>query len=70
MLSKLTSLIQDNLGRYHKPGEYVNVIGQLKELGTYRILFRVVWADGTKGIALPADLAEHPGSASLIESRE
>jgi hypothetical protein len=63
MLSKLTSLIQDNCGRYHRPGEYVEVIGQLRELGTCRTLLRVVWADGTRGIALPADLSEQPMSA-------
>ena len=63
MNSKLTTLIQDNFGRYHRPGEYVEVIGQLKELGTRRTLLRVVWADGTRGIALPADLTEHPVSA-------
>ena len=63
MVSKLTTLIQDNFGLYHRPGEYVEVIGQLKELGTRRTLLRVVWADGTRGIALPADLTEHPVSA-------
>jgi hypothetical protein len=60
MVAKLTSLIQDNYGRYHKPGERVDVIGQWRELGTHRTLIRVVWADGTKGIALPVDLAETP----------
>jgi hypothetical protein len=45
----------------------VEVVGQLKELGTHRILFRVVWADGTNGIALPADLAECPVSACRVE---
>jgi hypothetical protein len=60
MVAKLTSLIQDNNGRYHKPGERVDVICQWRELGTHRTLIRVVWADGTKGIALPVDLAETP----------
>ncbi|MGO9264647.1 MAG: hypothetical protein ACLQBA_07120 [Candidatus Binataceae bacterium] len=60
MVAKLTSLIQDNNGRYHKPGEQVDIIGQWRELGTHRTLFRVVWADGTKGIALSVDLAETP----------
>ncbi len=59
MISKLTSLIQDNYGRYHRPGEHVEVVGQLRELGTHRLLFRVVWADGTKGIALPAGYGAH-----------
>ncbi len=59
MTFKLTGLIQDNYGRYHRPGEYVEIIGQLRELGTERTLFRVVRADGTKGIALPADIADH-----------
>jgi hypothetical protein len=67
MTFKLTSLIQDNYGRYHRPGEQVEVVGQLKELGTHRILFRVVWADGTNGIALPADIAECPVSACRVE---
>ena len=60
MIAKLTTLVQDNNGRYHRPGEHVDVLGQWMELGTHRILLRVVWADGTTGIALPADLAEHP----------
>jgi hypothetical protein len=60
MVTKLTSLIQDNSGRYHRPGEQVDIIGRWKELGTHRTLFRVIWADGTKGIALPLDLAETP----------
>lgn len=63
MLFKLTTLIQDNFGQYHRPAEYVEVIGQLRELGTRRTLLRVMWADGTRGIALPADLSEHPVSA-------
>jgi hypothetical protein len=58
MTSKLTTLVQDNYGRYHRPGECVEVVGQVRELGTHRTLFRVVWADGTKGVALPADLTE------------
>jgi|HubBroStandDraft_1064217.scaffolds.fasta_scaffold758184_1 hypothetical protein len=62
MLSKLTTLIQDNFGRYHRPGEYVEVTGQLRELGTRRTLLRVIWADGTRGIALPADFSEQPVS--------
>jgi hypothetical protein len=69
MISKLTSLIQDNSGRYHRPGEPVEIIGQWRELGTHRILFRVVWADGTKGIALPADMAEHPVLAHRDQPR-
>ena len=67
MISKLANLIQDNCGRYHRPGENVDVIGQLKEMGTQRILLRVVWADGTRGIALPADLTEHPVDSDLDE---
>jgi len=54
MTSRLTSLIQDNFGRYHRPGEPVELIGQWRELGTRRILFRVVWSDSTKGKALSA----------------
>jgi len=69
MIAKLTSLIQDNYGRYHRPGEPVDVVGQWKELGTHRMLFRVVWADGTKGIALPADLAEQPVLVHRVEPR-
>jgi len=64
MLFRLATLIQDNFGQYHRPGEYVEVIGQLRELGTRRVLFRVVWADGTRGIALPADLNQQPVSAA------
>ena len=60
MIAKLTTLVQDNYGRYHRPGEHVDVVGQWMELGTHRMLLRVVWADGTTGIALPADLAEYP----------
>ena len=59
MIAQLTRLIQDNYGHYHRPDEHVDVVGQCRELGTHRILFRVVWADGTKGISLPADFAEH-----------
>jgi hypothetical protein len=40
MIFKLTGLIQDNYGRYHRPGEYVEVMGQFRELGTDRTLFR------------------------------
>ena len=67
MTFKLTGLIQDNYGRYHRPGEFVKVIDQLRELGTERTLFRVVWADGTKGIALPSDIVDHPESSHRLE---
>jgi hypothetical protein len=67
MILTLTNLIRDNNGRCHKPGEDVDVIGQWKELGTHRILFRVVWADGTRGIALPADLAEQSTATHRVE---
>lgn len=67
MTFKLTGLIQDNYGRYHRPGEQVEVIGRLRELGTHRTLFRVVWADGTKGIALPSDIADRPVSSHRLE---
>jgi hypothetical protein len=67
MISKLTSLIQDNSGRYHRPGEAVELIGQLREVGTQRTLFRVVWADGTKGMVLPADLAARGVSGYAAE---
>jgi hypothetical protein len=32
MTSKLTTLVQDNYGRYHRPGECVEVVGQVREL--------------------------------------
>jgi hypothetical protein len=67
MIAHLTSLIRDNYGHYHRAGEQVDVVGQCRELGTHRTLFRVVWADGTKGIALPVDLAEHPALVHRVE---
>jgi hypothetical protein len=48
MTPELANWVQDDYGRYCRAGECVEMIGQVRELGTDRTLFRVVWADGGK----------------------
>ena len=55
LVNALLEFSQIESGRSHASYEPTDLAAYTADLAS---LFRVVWADGTKGIALPADLTE------------
>jgi len=56
MIATLTMAMRDNLGRDHRMGESVEVVGEINETETERRLLKVLWADGSWQYLLPDDV--------------
>lgn len=56
MIARLTTMLKDNVGDWHKMGETVEILRETHELGTERTLLQISFADGRRAVLLPRDV--------------